>query len=124
VQRVWGARARKSRLRVAESLTRPSPLGVAPPLSPSPFPLQGQPLYFKTFVGGSEESLKLQLAAYAAMDIVEEKLSDRKALVARLAQETAAGGAGGAAGGAAAAAAAGAKDSFLGMLMPVDEYKM
>ncbi len=91
---------------------------------PSPFPLQGQPLYFKTFVGGSEESLKLQLAAYAAMDIVEEKLSDRKALVARLAQETAAGGAGGAAGGAAAAAAAGAKDSFLGMLMPVDEYKM
>jgi hypothetical protein len=120
VQRVWGARARKSRSRVAESLTRPSPLGVAPPS----FPLQGQPLYFKTFVGGSEESLKLQLAAYAAMDIVEEKLSDRKALVARLAQETAAGGAGGAAGGAAAAAAAGAKDSFLGMLMPVDEYKM
>ncbi len=83
---------------------------------------QNQPLYFKTFVGSSEEYLKLQLAAYSALDVVEEKVNDRKGAAARAASEAASGL--GAPSASTAAAAASAKDPFLGMLMPVDEYKV
>ncbi len=88
------------------------------PLTYAFLPTQSQPLYFKSFIGGSEEFLKLQLAAYAALDVVEEKVAERKGASARAALEVAAGGSGG------AALAAAAKDPFLNMLMLVDEYKV
>ncbi len=109
--------------RVTTLPTPASPRIDAPPPSPPRLPPQSQPLYFKAFVGGSEENLKLQLAAYAALDVVEEKVHDRKSAAARAAAEVATAGAGGGSGAAAAAAAA-AKDPFLGILMPVDEYKV
>ncbi len=65
--------------------------------------------------------MKLQLAAYSALDVVEEKVNERRHAAARAAAEVAAGHP---PGGAAAAAAANAKDPFLGVLLPVEEYKV
>ncbi len=67
----------------------------------TPSPRQNEPLYFKTFVGGAEY-LRLQLGVFASLDVVEEKLALRRS--GRVAE--------------------GAKDSFLGMLMPVEEFKV
>ncbi len=84
--------------RLEQAAQRPSPH----PLPSPPLRVQNEPLYFKTFVGGAEEALRLQLGAFAALDVVEEKLAARRG--GRLVEGT--------------------KDPFLGMLMPVEEFKV
>lgn len=57
--------------------------------------------------------MKLHLACYAALDIIEEKLNERRQSSTQIATTASA-----------TPSTAIAKDPFLGMLMPVDEYKV
>lgn len=59
-------------------------------------------LFYKTFVGSHDDGLRLNLAVFASLDAVDEKLQLRK--TGRLADSS--------------------KDAFLGMLMPVEENKV
>ena len=58
--------------------------------------------------------MKLHLACYAGLDIIEEKINERKQNISQI-QTTASNN---------PSNFTTAKDPFLGMLMPVDEYKV
>lgn len=85
---------------------------------------QNTPLYIKTFSG--EEMSRMQFAVFSCLDMIAEKVDEK-----RIGSKVAAGGGGAGAGGAgasgaAAGAAAGASstDPFLGLLYPVEEHKI
>lgn len=65
------------------------------------------PLYFKAFSGGSEESVRMQLACYASLDMADERANGVQI-----------------AGASSSSSDAPTRDPFLGLLMPVDEQKV
>ena len=66
------------------------------------------PLYFKAFTGGAEESVRMQLACYASLDMADERANGIQiaGTVSTSGGETP------------------SRDPFLGLLLPVDEQKV
>ena len=84
----------------------------------------GGPLYFKTFagapsapsaLGANDEATRIMLAAYASIDILEEKVHAQNAAAAAVAAGQAP---------APPPEAPPLRDPFLGLLMPADDYKL
>lgn len=67
----------------------------------------GEPLHFHAFVAGADEALLLQLACFSALDAMDERVPPRSLP-----------------GGPAAPAPNGPVSGFLGLLLPVEDYKV